>query len=82
VHTLYRRKRASEVLREAENISEDIFYQNYDAVEAILKCTEQYRRGFLGSEALVSLKRTPNNTLSIFWYEGKEKNWPAPFPRN
>lgn len=35
------------------------------------------------SEAIVTMKRTPNNTLPIFWVDkdagGQE--WPAPFPR-
>jgi len=40
--------------------------------------------GYGQSEAIVTMKRTPDNTLPIFWVDedagGQE--WPAPFPRN
>ncbi len=53
----------------------------YDAWEARLSVDKNYRRGYAGSEALVSMKRTPNNTLPVFWFSGKDKSWPCPFPR-
>lgn len=55
-------------------------YSVYDKIEARLSCPNEYRRGYAGSEALVSMKSTPNNTLPIFWYEGANK-WHAPFLR-
>lgn len=58
----------------------DDVYAIYDAIEARLSCHADYYRGYGQSEATVSLKKTPNNTLPIFWYQGQNK-WPAPFPR-
>jgi hypothetical protein len=56
-------------------------YTTYDSLEAALEVDAVDRRGRNASEALVSLKRTPNNTLPIFWSIGKDKQWPAPFKR-
>ena len=53
----------------------------YDVWEKRLSVDKKYRRGYAGSEALVSMKRTPNNTLPIFWFCGKDKSWPCAFPR-
>ncbi|WP_299851827.1 hypothetical protein [uncultured Roseovarius sp.] len=55
-------------------------YAEYDILESKTACPERAKRGWDGSEALITLKSTPNNTLPIFWVEGKKK-WPAPFPR-
>ena len=55
-------------------------YGLYDEIEARLGCHDDFKRGFGQSEATVTLKKTPNNTLPIFWYQGKN-SWPAPFPR-
>lgn len=56
-------------------------YAIYDAIERRIKCHPDFRRGYGQCEATVTLRRTPNNTLPIFWHEGR-KRWPAPFPRN
>lgn len=55
----------------------------YDALEVDLGVKTQFRRGFGATEALVSMLRTPNNTLPIFWFngEGSMTPWPCPFPR-
>jgi hypothetical protein len=55
-------------------------YRIYDTIEVMTGCAEDFNRGYSASEALVSMKKTPNNTLPIFWHEGRKK-WPAPFPR-
>ena len=55
-------------------------YELYDSIEGRIACPSNYRRGYRQSEASVSMKATPNNTLPIFWYQGKDR-WPAPFPR-
>ena len=55
-------------------------YRVYDELERRLSCAAKYRRGYAQTEASVSMKSTPNNTLPIFWYQGATK-WPAPFPR-
>ena len=51
-----------------------------DGLEARIGVGRNYKRGYRGSEALLSLKRTPNNTLPAFWMT-KEGAWPAPFNR-
>jgi len=55
-------------------------YSVYDGIEFRTACSKDYRRGYGGVEASVTMKSTPNNTLPIFWHQGKKK-WPAPFPR-
>lgn len=56
-------------------------YAIYDKIEAPLEVDAIDQRGRNASEALLSLKRTPNNTLPIFWSLRKDKKWPAPFKR-
>lgn len=55
----------------------------YDRIEARASVGRNYRRGFLKSEALVTMKKTPNNTLPIFWCKNDSGGgaWPAIFPR-
>jgi adenine/guanine phosphoribosyltransferase-like PRPP-binding protein len=52
-------------------------------IEDILKVKKDFRLGYKGSEALVTLNRTPNNTFPVYWREAKvnNKKFPAPFPR-
>lgn len=57
------------------------FYARYDELEAQLAIDQSYARGYQASEALISMKSTPDNTLPIFWYRGASRKWPAPFPR-
>lgn len=72
----------------SENLGVKAFSRNkalaiYDAIEKNLSMRPYYKRGYNKSEALVSMKRTPNNTLPIFWCKqgrGGTK-WPAIFPR-
>lgn len=52
----------------------------YEILERKTTRAAKYRLGRDESEALVTMKATPNNTLPIFWIEGRAK-WPAPFPR-
>jgi len=56
-------------------------YSLYEEIEALLDVDAVDHLGRNQSEGLISLKRTPNNTLPIFWHKGREKSWPAPFPR-
>lgn len=55
----------------------------YDRIEDRASVSKGYRRGYLKSEALVTMKKTPNNTLPIFWCRNDSEggNWPAIFPR-
>lgn len=49
-------------------------------IEESIKVSEDYKFGYKGSEALVRMMRTPNNTFPIYWLRNK-KNKFAPFPR-
>lgn len=53
------------------------------AIEAKLMLEEEFKFGYDGSEALVKMIRTPNNTFPIYWYRNMKKgiNKFAPFPR-
>lgn len=57
-------------------------YELIDALEQKLGVSKDYRRGYGQSEALVTLRRTPNNTLPVFWWEsGSNDAWQPVFPR-
>lgn len=49
-------------------------------IEKSIKVCEDCKFGYKGSEALVKMMRTPNNTFPIYWLRNK-KNKFAPFPR-
>lgn len=51
-----------------------------DSIEDIINVKPIFRHGYNGSEALVSMNRTPNNTFPIYWLESK-KIPKVPFPR-
>ncbi|MGG7145703.1 phosphoribosyltransferase-like protein [Clostridium butyricum] len=51
------------------------------SIENKLPINSVYNFGYKGSEALVTMTRTPNNTFPIFWYNNKKKGIDAPFPR-
>lgn len=55
----------------------------YEDMERTLNFNHEFRGGHAGSEALLTVTRTPDNTLPVFWIDtpwsgGK---WYAPFPR-
>ncbi|NKN39826.1 hypothetical protein HFC70_26090 [Agrobacterium sp. a22-2] len=56
----------------------------YAQIESLAVVGKDYVQGYLKSEALVSMKKTPNNTLPIFWCDTSTSgsSWPAMFPRN
>lgn len=56
----------------------------YSQIENLALVGKDYTHGYLRSEALVSMKKTPNNTLPIFWCNTATagSDWPAMFPRN
>lgn len=63
-------------------LPKDWALQHYDGLEARVKTQRKYKRGYLNSQSLISLKRTPNNTLPIFWMTSlADGKWPAPFHR-
>lgn len=49
-------------------------------ISELIPVKEHQLLGYGGSEALVTLIRTPNNTFPIYWFE-KKKGDIAPFPR-
>ena len=75
---------------QGRGISDSTRFQDYalalnliDRIENRIDISADYLRGFLQSEALISLIRTPNNTFPAYWatrQKGGEK-WPSPFPR-
>ena len=58
----------------------DSALKKMDQIEGRIGVSKEYGRGYKESEGLVTLKRTPNNTFPVFWYNG-QSNWPAAFPR-
>ncbi|MEE1002330.1 MAG: hypothetical protein U0L17_01110 [Acutalibacteraceae bacterium] len=50
------------------------------SIEQNIHVSDINKFGYKGSEALVRMKRTPNNTFPIYWLRNK-KNQFAPFPR-
>jgi hypothetical protein len=54
-----------------------------DSIEGNLERHSDYRWGYLQSESLVSLIRTPDNTFPMFWCRSRlgGGTWPAPFER-
>ena len=49
-------------------------------IEESIGVKDDFRFGYKGSEALVRMMKTPNNTFPIYWLRNK-KNEYAPFPR-
>lgn len=49
-------------------------------IEKRIGVRSEYRFGYKGSEALVKMCRTPNNTFPIYWLRNKKNSY-APFPR-
>ena len=56
---------------------------DYMAIEALVEVPKGRTLGDRQMEALVTMKRTPNSTLPIFWCTGAKGGgqWPAPFIR-
>lgn len=51
-----------------------------EAIESQLNVSDNNHYGYKGTEALVKMRRTPNNTFPVYWFENKK--YPvAPFPR-
>lgn len=80
VISLYTRPRALETLAVKLNRGIDDVKNLYLEIEESTKCNWVYSCGYLGSEAIVTMKKTPDNTLPIFWHE-EGSGWPAPFLR-
>ena len=49
-------------------------------ISKLLHVPKKLSLGYLDSESLVAMNKTPNNTFPVYWYEGKGHSH-APFPR-
>ena len=60
------------------------YIKTMTSIEDLIKVKSEYRLGYMGSEALVTLDRTPNNTFPVYWLEKRVqgKKFTAPFPRD
>lgn len=61
-----------------QNVNE--LQETYLSIEKGTECSAFESMGYMASQATVTMKKTPDNTLPIFWHEGNNK-WLAPFPR-
>jgi hypothetical protein len=82
VVALYIREKAMDLASVRRQSASAPLYEEYDTMVRKTGCSKAYRLGRDDSEALVTMKRTPNNTLAVFWTKGKKSSWPAPFPRS
>lgn len=72
-----------EYIEQAQNILSSISPQEKELLKQIedtLGVEEEFRLGFGGSANLITLIRTPNNSLPLFWLD-KGRSHTAPFPR-
>ena len=72
-----------EYIEQAQNILSSISPQEKELltqIEDTLGVEEEFRLGFGGSANLITLIRTPNNSLPLFWLD-KGRSHTAPFPR-
>ena len=80
VIALHVRPKALEYL--SQKIERDIgeIRREYLEIEYLTGCPDQLKFGHNQVEASVTMKKTPDNTLPIFWHE-RDHSWYAPFPR-
>lgn len=60
--------------------NEKNFREVMEMIENRIKVRGDFKFGYAGSEALIRMARTPNNTFPVYWLKNK-KNPHAPFPR-
>jgi hypothetical protein len=80
VITIYARPKALTYLASTSGKDEGELRAIYLEIEKHTGCSPFESFGYQNTEATVTMKKTPDNTLPIFWYEG-DAGWPAPFPR-
>ena len=56
---------------------------SYSNIEAVIDIPNGYNFGYGQAEAIITMMKTPDNTLPIFWASQRKggNSWPAPFPR-
>lgn len=72
-----------EYLESIESVSSNLSnseMQTLKSIENKLSITENYKLGYGGTASLITLIRTPNNSLPVFWFE-TGRSHSAPFPR-
>ena len=57
------------------------FNELMNQIETKLKVKDDYRFGYKQTEALLKMKKTPNNTFPVYWFDKSIKHITAPFPR-
>ena len=62
-------------------VDSDQKYAIMKIIEDRIHVSDDYRLGYMQSESLVKMIRTPNNTFPVYWMVGKNTNPNAPFPR-
>lgn len=80
VFSLYVRSPVLNKLSQRDDIQFDPYEVNFDIADKIPVHALQ-ALGYGNSEAVVSMKRTPDNTLPIFTKNGVRTKWQAIFPR-
>lgn len=80
VQCLYERSKGMPLAQAKQNRPLQECYDIYSGIVARAGTPQEYALGYRQTEALITLKRTPDNTMGIFWFGGDGK-WPAPFPR-
>lgn len=68
-------------LKDFEGYIDDEIREQVERIARKLKIAKAYWFGYADTMGLVSLVRTPNNTLPFYWFEKKDKDFYAPFPR-
>lgn len=63
------------------NSIDDDIRKKLNRIARKLKVTRSYKSGYQETMALVSLVRTPNNTLPFYWSDKHDRGIQAPFPR-
>lgn len=80
VIALHTRPKALEQIATATGRKIEDLHSLYLTIEEKTGCSPFESLGYMASEATVTMKKTPDNTLPIFWHEG-DSGWLAPFPR-
>lgn len=78
VYTAILRKKGITDVYEPEDAEKKL--EQMQKIGRELGVKKELQLGYVQTESLVAMIKTPNNTFPIYWYEGKKKPY-APFPR-
>lgn len=82
IYSVFRKRGISDSY---EELSREKMIRIMVSIEDLLKINPENRFGYLQTEALVKLMRTPNNTFPVFWEKRRLEDgsyFCSPFPRN